>query len=128
MGISQEEMASLLGITKNYVWMLESGMKPITPNVRIKAEELVEKYISARNVSPVDRLLQKAEIDGALHESPAQYAARSPETAKLVAEASPGILRMADVFERHVLSQFSAIRTELKTISARLEKLEERKK
>lgn len=117
---SQEEFAEILGLTKNYVWMLEAGRKPITREIQDKADQLVELHNSNLTDNPVDRLLRKAQIDSALHETPNQYAGRSPAARKLVENATPGIMRMADAFERMVVGRLSAIESELKTLRADL--------
>lgn len=37
---SQDEMGELLGVTRNYIWMMESGEKPISRKMLFKIEQL----------------------------------------------------------------------------------------
>lgn len=103
LGLSQEELAGLLELTKNYIWMLEAGRKPISPDLLRKVDQLVERYNSQAPPEPLLVCEDKP--------SDADYNA-------------PGILRMADQFERYVIHQFSTIRRELTSISTRLDEIE----
>ncbi len=40
LGITQQELGELLGITRNYVWMLESGQKPMSKKVAARLAEI----------------------------------------------------------------------------------------
>lgn len=104
--MSQEDIAGHLGLTKNYVWMLEAGRKPITPSILGQIDQLVELQDSSK----------RPEIVREGH--PIDFGSSSKD--------GSGIMRMADIFERHMLEQLSAIRKDLKDISGRIEKLESR--
>jgi DNA-binding XRE family transcriptional regulator len=41
-GMTQKEMAHLLGVTKNYVYLVESGKKPMTSAILKKLESLTK--------------------------------------------------------------------------------------
>lgn len=41
-GMTQKEMAHLLGVTKNYIYLIESGKKPMTSAILKKIEALVK--------------------------------------------------------------------------------------
>lgn len=46
LGITQQELGELLGITKNYVWMLESGQKPVSKKVAARLAEITQGNVS----------------------------------------------------------------------------------
>jgi len=105
LGLSQEQLADLLALTKNYIWMLEAGRRPVSPDLRRKVDQLVESHTSrGPPIPPVVR-------DPAVPFYPDQ-------------SGGPGIMRIADQFERYVIQQFSTIHHELKSISSRLEEIE----
>lgn len=45
-GLTQEEFAKLLGVSRTYVCLIETGVKPVSYNVRLKLCGLVgDEYI-----------------------------------------------------------------------------------
>ena len=80
-GLSQKEMAEKLGISKNYVWMMESGTKPIT-------SDLAERI---RNLT--------AQQNNHTQSNPENDFSGLPQ----------GIMRIADQFERHVSDKLDEI-------------------
>ncbi len=50
LGITQQELGELLGITKNYVWMLESGQKPLSKKVAAKLAEITGGNVESKNL------------------------------------------------------------------------------
>ena len=51
LGITQQELGDLLDISKNYVWMLESGAKPISKKVMTRLTELERSKNSHQTAS-----------------------------------------------------------------------------
>ena len=54
MGLTQDKMASLLGISRNYLAQLESGRKPPSPRITAMAEELVNRESTPPKPQDVD--------------------------------------------------------------------------
>ena len=97
--LSQQEMAEKLGITKNYVWMMESGEKPITADLIARIGNLTANQDN-----------------------------HTPSNQTPVSDELPhGIMRIADQFERHVLSQLSILHAKLDEVLKRLDALESKK-
>ena len=43
LGMSQQEFADLIGVSNNYIWMLEDGRKPISEKIQKKLDALPSK-------------------------------------------------------------------------------------
>lgn len=106
LGLSQEQLADLLALTKNYIWMLEAGRRPVSKALLNKVDKLVRSHTSR---GPPQAFHEGEPLPGDRY---------SPFP------AGPGIMRMADQFERYVINQFGEMQRELKSISARLEEIE----
>ena len=65
MGLTQDKMASLLGISRNYLAQLESGRKPPSPRVTAMAEALVNRE-STPKTPDVDLAARLASIESRL--------------------------------------------------------------
>lgn len=48
LGITQKVLAEMLGVAKNYVYLMESGKKPITDTIRTKLDELAKIEVHKR--------------------------------------------------------------------------------
>ena len=44
LGLTQQEMGDKLGVAKNYIYLLESGRKPITTSMQKKLRDLLDKH------------------------------------------------------------------------------------
>jgi len=44
LGLTQQEMGDKLGVAKNYIYLLESGRKPITTSIQNKLKRLLNKH------------------------------------------------------------------------------------
>ena len=62
LGITQAELADSLGISRNYLWLLERGRKPITPAMRAKIQALASGQASPVNLSKDSNQLDRIEI------------------------------------------------------------------
>jgi transcriptional regulator with XRE-family HTH domain len=49
-GLTQEDLANKLGVTKNYLWMVESNKRSMSKLLREKFDHLIEEYASADTV------------------------------------------------------------------------------
>lgn len=56
LGMTQQELADRLGVAKNYIYLIESGRKPLTDSIR----DAVEKLVSPSNLTPSPLLQQAA--------------------------------------------------------------------
>lgn len=64
-GKTQAEFAEILGISRNYLWMLESGRKPITPKMLAKINALdvpsTSQELLTQSPNQLDRLVAALE-------------------------------------------------------------------
>lgn len=44
-GFTQQELADALGVARNYIYLIESGSKPLTDKMRRKLESMSEKKL-----------------------------------------------------------------------------------
>lgn len=40
LGLTQKTLADMMGVAKNYIWLMEAGRKPITEAVRLKLDQI----------------------------------------------------------------------------------------
>lgn len=51
LGITQQTLADMLGVAKNYIYLMEAGKKPITDTIRDKLDRLDGVKIESRKFS-----------------------------------------------------------------------------
>ena len=107
------------------LYLIRTEKSAITRKTWYKLEQ-AEREAGILTETPLDRAGAAAARDGALHLSPKDYAATSPEAARLVADATPEMQRMADVFGEFS-RQFATINTKLDALAARMDAIESRK-
>ena len=107
------------------LYLIRTEKSAITKKAWYKLEQ-AEREADIITETPLDRAGAAAARDGALHLSPRDYAATSPAAARLVAEASPEMQRMADVFGEFS-RQFATINTKLDALANRLDAMESKK-
>lgn len=52
--LSQQELADILGVARNYIYLIESGRKPITDSIKSKLRMLESGEIDSEIKSPVE--------------------------------------------------------------------------
>ena len=48
-GLSQQALADLLGVARNYIYLIESGRKPMTESIRLRLDSLGDKAANSNN-------------------------------------------------------------------------------
>ena len=107
-------MAEHLGIARNYVYLLESGRKPMTPKMLTKLNELDDCSLCMENniSKPISTETPPATGACTVHEP---LACRIPEGYDVVAEMAHVRRELAEVRER--LRQFDMLSGQLDTIT-----------
>ena len=112
------ELAERLEISRAMLDFVKTGKRNASPKLLRRIEQ-AEREAGIATETPLDRACEGSARDGALHLSPAAYAATTPAAARLIAEATPEMQKMADLF-----SAFARIESKLDSITSRLDKIE----
>ena len=117
-GKTLKEVSAVIGVGTGMLMMVKSGRRRLSGKAIYRLEQ-AERDAGIK--TPLDKLLESAEKDGAFNESPVRYAARSPENLQMLKEAAPEIKAMALSFEQFARGKFESIESELKAIRKELE-------
>lgn len=94
LGLTQADFGHRLGVTKNYIYLIESGRKPLSDNILDLAEMLLAQYDPQKPSDiPVDPLAQLraelAECKAQLKSAHATIALQARTIASLHAASTP---------------------------------------
>jgi transcriptional regulator with XRE-family HTH domain len=94
LGLTQAELGKRLGVTKNYIYLIESGRKPLSQKILDLAEMLLAQYDPKKPADiPVDPLAQLraelAECKAQLKQAHATIAVQARTIASLHAASAP---------------------------------------